>query len=131
MSDHSDNNGIRIFDTFLVSAILFLGFLFCNNSVRSTLEINRIPVPATIAVSDNSAVSGTYFRIQVFQKTWILNKDNFNLLAFNRNPLSESRRAGIKSSNCNILMRDFRKIPQFIFLCHQYPEDAGEPPHLC
>jgi hypothetical protein len=131
MSGINNKNGINYFDAVLVSVILFFGFLIYNNSVRNTVEINRIPVPASIAVSDNIAVFSPYLRIQVFQKIWILNKNNFNLLAFNSNPLSESRRAGIIACRCNILRQDYRKVPQFIFLCYQYPEDAGEPPSLC
>jgi hypothetical protein len=130
MSVQRDNIGIKKIDSIIVIAILFLGFLFYNNSTGSTSELKRTPVPALIAVSDNIAVSSQCLRIQVFQKTWILNKDNFNLLAFNRNPLSESRRAGIKAVHCNILIQDYRKIPIFILLFHQYPDDAGEPPYL-
>lgn len=130
MSGNSDNSGIKIFDTILVSVILFFGFLFYNDSGRSSAEPIRMPAPELISVSDNIAVFSSCLRIQVFQKTWISNKDNFNLLAFNRNPLSESRRAGIKASHCNILRQDYRKIPLFILLFHQYPQDTGEPPHL-
>jgi|GEM_PF-1683605 len=123
---------IRIFsiDSIIVIAILFFGLLIYSNSIRTTTDLNKRPVSTSISVIENNAVFSQVVRVQVFQKTWISNKDNFNLLAFNRNPLSESKKAGIKVSHLKIIRESSHKIPQFILRYHLFPEEMGEQPLL-
>jgi hypothetical protein len=131
MSSGRSNTSVINFGTIIIVAVLFFGFLFYNNSVRSAEGINRNPVTVSLTLSDMSAVFSPCLRIHVFQKTWISNRDNFSLLAFNRNPLSESRKTGIIAGHCKIVLQAYRKIPQFILLYHEYPDDTGEPPLPC
>jgi hypothetical protein len=130
MSDTRENIRIVHFDSIIVIAIVFLGLLVYNNSFKNTTGQNRIPVSTYISVSENYAVCCPCIRLQVFQKTWISNKDNFNLLAFNRNLLSENKKAGIKVSHLQIIRQSSHIIPQFILRYHLFPAEMDEPPHL-
>jgi hypothetical protein len=130
MLDTRENIRSFHFEAIIILAILFFGLLFYNNSFRNTNELKRRPVSTNISVSDNNAVNGPLIRLQVFQKTWILNKDNFNLLAFNRNPLSENKKTGLKVCHLLIISQNSHKIPQFILRYHLFPAEMDEPPHL-
>jgi hypothetical protein len=118
------------FDAIIILAIIFFGLLFYNNSFRNTNELERKPASTYIAVSDNNSITGPCIRLQVFQKTWISNKDNFSLLAFNSNPLSENRKTNLKVYHLLIIRRNSYKIPQFILRYHLFPAEMDEPPHL-
>ena len=118
------------FDAIIILAIVFFGQLFYNNSFSNTNELERKPVSTYIAVSDNNSITAPCLRLQVFQKTWISNKDNFNLLAFNRNPLSENRKTNLKVYHLLIIRQNSYKIPQFILRYHLFPAEMNEPPHL-
>jgi hypothetical protein len=118
------------FEAIIVLAIVFFGLLFYNNSFSSTNEQKKKPVSPYISIRDNIAVSSPCIRLQVFQKTWISNKDNFNLLAFNWNPLYENRKTNLKVCNILIIRQGSHKIPQFILRYHLFPVDMEEPPHL-
>jgi hypothetical protein len=118
------------FDAIIILAIIFFGLLFYNNSFRNTNELERKPASTYIAVSDNNSITGPCIRLQVFQKTWISNKDNFNLLAFNSNPLSENRKTNLKVYHLLIIRQNSYKIPQFILRYHLFPAEMDEPPHL-
>lgn len=122
----------RIFssDLIIVILIFFFGLLICNNSNRITTDLKRNPISSYMSVSENSAISSLCSRFQVFQKTWVLNKDNFNLLAFNRNPLSENKKTGIKVFHLRIIRQNSNKIPQFILRYHLFPSEMDEPPLL-
>jgi hypothetical protein len=128
----STRENIRLvnFDSIIVILILLFGLLVYDNSGKNTAEHNRKPVSIFISVSENTAVSGTFIRLQVFQKTLISNKDNFDILAFNRNPLSENRKATLRVSNLEIKRRSSIKIPQFLLRNHLFPQEADEPPLL-
>ena len=104
--------------------------LIYNNSGGNTVDRSRKPVSNIISVSENTAVSGSFMRLQVFKKTWISNKDNFDILAFNRNPLSENRKATLKVSNLETKRRSSNKIPQFLLQYHLFPPETDEPPLL-
>jgi hypothetical protein len=116
------------FDSIIVILILLFGVLVYNNSGRSIADHSRKPVSNFISVSENTAVSGTFMRLQVFKKTWISNKDNFDILAFNRNSLYESKKATLKVSNLETIRRSSNKIPQFLLRYHLFPAETDEPP---
>jgi hypothetical protein len=118
------------FDAIIILVIVFFGLLFYNNSFRNTNELERKPALTYIAVSDNNSIAGPCIRLQVFQKTWISKKDNFNLLAFNSNPLSENRKTNLKVYHLLIIRQNSYKIPQFILRYHLFPAEMDEPPHL-
>lgn len=118
------------FDSVVVILMLLFGVLVYSNSGKNITNQNRKPVSNIISVSENTAISGTFIRLQVFKKTWISNKDNFDILAFNRNPLSENRKATLKVSNLETKSRSSNKIPQFLLRYHLFPPDTDEPPLL-
>jgi hypothetical protein len=130
MLDTRENIRNFHFDAIIILAIVFFGQLFYNNSFSNTNELERKPVSTYIAVSDNNSITAPCLRLQVFQKTWISNKDNFNLLAFNRNPLSENRKTNLKVYHLLIIRQNSYKIPQFILRYHLFPAEMNEPPHL-
>jgi|SRR5665647_1260835 len=130
MSDTRENIRFVNFDSIIVILILLFGVLIYNNSGGNTVDRSRKPVSNIISVSENTAVSGSFMRLQVFKKTWISNKDNFDILAFNRNPLSENRKATLKVSNLETKRRSSNKIPQFLLQYHLFPPETDEPPLL-
>ena len=117
-------------DAFIVLSMLYVGLLFYSNSVKNTPPLKNNPVTTCIFASGNNAVSSQCIRLQVFQRTWILNKDNFNLLAFNRSPLSLSRKAELKISQFQLIRQSSHKIPQFILRYHLFPVETDEFPSL-
>jgi len=123
---------IRIinFDAVFVILILLFGILIYGNSVRNTIDTGKKPVSSFVAVSENNAISAQFIRFQVFQKTYISNKDHFNILAFNRNPLYESKKASLTVSHLQIIRQSSHKIPQFILRYHLFPSEMDEPPVL-
>jgi hypothetical protein len=118
------------FDSIVVILILLFGLLVYNNSGRSTADHDRKPVSNIILVSENTAINGSFIRLQVFQKTWISNKDNFDILAFNRNPLSENKKAILKVLYLETIRRSSNRIPQFLIRYHLFPAETDEPPLL-
>ena len=118
------------FDAFIVLSILLFGILIYSDSRKTTTDLNRKPVSDYFSLSVNSAVSSSSVRLQLFQKTWVSNKDHFNLLAFNRNPQSESKKTDLKVSHLLIIRQSSNKIPQFILRYHLFPAETDEPPHL-
>jgi hypothetical protein len=127
---HRRNIRVINFDTIFLLLIVFTGLLICNNSLRNGSELNRKPVPANISIVERSAVANPCLRLQVFQKTWILNKDHFDLLAFNRNIISEDKNIDLKVSALQITRHKIHKIPQFILRYHLFPPEKDEPPLL-
>jgi hypothetical protein len=115
------------FDSIIAIAIVFFGLLIYSDSVRNTTGLSRKPVPTYISVNEKCAVFSPYEKLQVFQKTWISNKDHFSLLAFNRNEISENKKTGIRVLHLQIISRSKRDIPQFILRYHLFPEEIDEP----
>lgn len=130
MLNARENIRIIHFDSIIVIAIVFFGLLICSNSVRKTTDFNRKPVSTYISINDNNAVSNPCVRLQVFQKTRISNKDNFDLLAFNRNPLSENKRTDLRILYLKNISQSILKIPQFILFYHHLSGEKDEPQHL-
>ena len=117
-------------DSICVIAIVLFGLLIYSNSEKNTTDFHRKPASTCISIIESNADYSPCIRLQVFQKAWILNRDNFNLLAFNGNQLSENRKTGIKVSHLQIIRQSSHKIPQFILLYHLFPPDKDEPPFL-
>jgi hypothetical protein len=130
MLNTRENIRIVNFDSIILFSVIFFGLFIYINSFRSSAELNRNPVSINLSISQNSAVSGPCLRLQIFQKTWISNKDNFELLAFNRNPLSEDKKTGIRITYLQNIRQNLHRIPQFIFRYHLFPAEMEEPPLL-
>jgi hypothetical protein len=117
-------------DAIIILVIIVFGLLIQNNPVKSVPVHKSSPVSYYIAVSESNAVSNSCLRLQVFQKTWILNKDNYNILAFNRNPFTESQRTGINISHFLALRQNLNMVPQFILRYHLFPVETDAFPDL-
>lgn len=130
MAGARGNIRILSLDSIIVIEILLFGLLIYSNSAKNTNELQRKPASTCISVIENNADYSPCIRLQFYQKTWILNRDNFNLLAFNSNQISENRKTGIKVSHLQIIRQSSHKIPQFILLYHLFPGDTDEPPLL-
>jgi hypothetical protein len=118
------NKAIFHFDTIVVLVILFFAVLVHHNSTGYTASAKRAPVTVIISEKDISAVSTPCQRLQVYQRTWILNKDNFDILAFNRSPLAENSLTGIQVSYFQKIRRSLCKVPQFILRYHLFPLES-------
>jgi hypothetical protein len=129
MLDSRENIRFINFDSIIVLTIVYFCLLIFSNSSKNTTKLNNIPVPAYLSVSESIAVISPCIRLQVYQKTWILNKDNFNLLAFNRNPISESKKTKITVAHLQIIRGCSDKIPLFFIRYHLFP-DEDLPPDL-
>jgi hypothetical protein len=128
----NDRQNIRVFNpaSIIVLLIVFFGLLIFNNFSGSKAGLHRKPVTTYISAIESTAVISSYIKLQIFQKTWISNKDHFNLLAFNRNPLCEDKKAGIKVANLQSIRQSSNRIPQFILRYHLFPAEKDEPPFL-
>lgn len=130
MLNSRENIRIINFDAIIVLSILFLGLLIYGNSVKNITELNRKPVSTYFSSIEKSAVLSPSARLKIFQKIWMSNKDNFNLLAFNWNPFSENLKTGIKVSRLLIIRQSSHKIPQFILRYHLFPLEADDLPYI-
>jgi hypothetical protein len=130
MFRNRENIRIIPIDAILIIAVLVFGLLIHHTPVKSSPVPKSNPVSYYIAVSESNAVSNPFIRLQVFQKTWILNKDNYNILAFNRNPFTESQRTGMNINHFLALRQNLKKIPQFILRYHLFPKESDAFPGL-
>jgi hypothetical protein len=130
MIDKRDNKRIVHLDAFLVVMILFCSLLIYNNSLKVNDGLKNKPVSASLSVSEKTGITTPCIRIKIFQKEWISNKDNFSLLAFNRNPLSENKKAGIKVFRFHIIRQNSQQTPEFILRYHLFPTESDEFPFL-
>lgn len=123
---------IRIINlnTIFLLFFMFIGLTIFNASTRESSASVRIPVPSCVTISQSSAVSSPEVRIQIFQKTWILNKDHFSLLAFNRSPLFEDKKTDIIITSLHDIRQNSDIIAGFIFRCHLFPAETDELQHL-
>ena len=123
---------IRIinYDSLIIILILFFGVLIYNNSDSGKSQLKKNPVSFNISIGESSAISSSCVRLQVLQKSWISNKDNFNYSATSRNQISENKITGLKIILLQTERINSSKIPLFIPGYHLYPSETDEPPHL-
>ncbi len=117
-------------DMIIVLAIVLFGLFVNSNSISNTTRTNNHKSSSYLSASESIAVFTPGIRIQAFQKTWISNKDNFDLLAFNRNPISENRKTCGKISRLQIIRKSSDEIPLFFLRCLLFPPDEDVPPLL-
>lgn len=130
MLEKRDNSRIINLDAILVVFILFFCLLIYNNSLKVNTGLKSKPVSSSLSVCEKNGITTPCIRLKIFQKEWISNKDNFSLLAFNRNALSENKKAGIKVSQFHIIRINSQRIPQFIIRDHLFPSETDEFPFL-
>lgn len=130
MADSRENIRFVNFDSIIVILILLFGLLIYSNSYGNKADKSLKPVTHAIIASENTAIAGSFLRLHVFQKTSVSNKDNFNLLAFNRNTLYVDKRNTLKVSNLESIRQNSNRIPQFLLRYHLFPVETDEPPIL-
>jgi hypothetical protein len=114
----------------IVLAIVFFGLFINSNAISNTTRTTSHKAPNYVSVSEGTVVYSPGIRIHAFQKTCISNKDNFNILAFNMNPIRENRKTCVKVLSLQLIRDSYQKIPQFILSYHLYPPDEDVPPLL-
>jgi hypothetical protein len=130
MLRNRENIRLIPFDAIIILSIVFFGLMIHIDRMKSIPAHKNIPVSVYISVNKDNAVSNPCIRLQVYQKTWILNKDNYNILAFNRNPFSESQRTGINITHFLVLRHSLVRVPQFILRYHLFPGETDAFPDL-
>jgi hypothetical protein len=118
------------FDSVVIILVIFFGLLVYTGSSVNTNETRKKPVETTTSFNEHCALSTPIARLQIYQKTWVSNKDNFNLLAFNRNPLSENKVTNIRVSQLRLLRQSLPGVPQFILRYHLFPREMDDLPLL-
>lgn len=127
MVHNTENRRIFNFDWLPVILVLFLGLL-----IYRSLPENNSPRPKNspvvfISASDQNAVSNSSERLHVYQKTWISNKDNFNILAFNRNPVTENRMTDLKINSLQLKVKKFKGVYLIYFPQHLFSSETDDP----
>jgi hypothetical protein len=110
--------------------ILALGLLTFHEDINKSSVSQRIPVSVFISLDNCMAIPDPGIRLEVFQKIWIINKDHFNLLAFNRNPLSDNKKTNLKIITLQDVRKESNRIPVYIFHHYPFSADKDEPPVL-
>lgn len=125
MLNRSEFNGSGSLYSIIFLMILGFFLLGLNNSSTNRDSIKKT-VPVNNSLVASNAIPASIIKVQFLQKTWIVNKDSFKLLAFNINPLTTSRRTELKISYINKVRQSFLKLPQQIFLYHSSPPEADD-----
>lgn len=107
--------------------MLFLCTGFLNHS-RNKLTMKKPAGEISYQISSEPAVSAYAPRIDVFPKVWIVNNDNFNPLAFNRNQFLMDRKASVILSSLTSLINQIPQIPVIHIDIHNFARGDGEPP---
>ena len=123
---------IRIinYDSIIIILVFFFGVLIYNNSNSDKSALKKNPVSSNILISESSAISSSYIRLQSIQKSLISNKDNFNFSATSRIQISENKKTNLKIIRLQAERISSCNIPLFIPGYHLYPSGTDEPPHL-
>ena len=130
MLNNKENIRIIPVDSFLSLLILFLGLFIFNNTFSNPPERDRNSITTDITVSQNLAVCCSGIQLQLFQKSWICNKDNFRFLSFYLDPVLENRITDLKISLLQNIREKTELIPITIFRCHLYHAEKDELPLL-
>lgn len=130
MLNTRENIRIINLNSIILLLIVFFGLLFSSANLRNSPKRCMDSVPVIQTISQSNAVSSPGIRLQIFKQIWVLNKDNFDLLAFNRNPLSDDKKNILKISLLKNLRQNSFRVPLYIFHCHLFPSEIDEPPHL-
>ncbi len=127
--DVRENTRFVYFDTILLVLVIFFGLAILANS-GNKFESAKKPVACLVRVNDNYAINTPIVRLQVFQKISISNKDNFSLLAFNRNPVAENKKINTRVGQLLLIRQSLSNIPQFISRYHLFPREMDDPHFL-
>jgi hypothetical protein len=130
MFRNRQNSILTNFDAVIIVLIIFLCLMFYTNYSGNVNETRRKPVETSTAFTECCALNAPIERLQVYQKTWISNKDNYSLLAFNRSPLSENKKTDMRVVQLQTIRQGLSPVPQFILRYHIFPREMDDPPLL-
>jgi hypothetical protein len=130
MDRNHENIRIVNFDSVIIILILVIGLLAHSSSFRNNQDTNKKTHATFVSMGEKNAVPESFVRLQVFQKTWISNKDNFNILAFNRSPVAENKKADLKIISLLFIRYKFSESPRLLLMSHIFPPEAEDPLHL-
>ncbi len=130
MLNTRENIRVINFDAIILLTIVVFGFLIYNGTFRTSTEQTRNKHSDYATCSQNDAVFNTGIRLQIFQKTLGSNKDNFNPLAFNRNPLYDDKKTGIIITHLLMIRQNLYRIPLLFLRSHLFPVETDEQPLL-
>jgi hypothetical protein len=126
MFDKHENIRIINFDSIIIVLIIFFGALTTSNSFGNISVADKKPVTASVSLYVNCAEPVSFVRLQVFQKTWISNKDNFNILAFNRSPVTENKKTKLKIFSYLFIRNKFPESPGLFLRPHLFPSESDD-----
>lgn len=126
MTDSSENFRFGNLHTIILLLIICLGLLSLKNSTGDR-NSQKKHAPVSISVNERTAIPTSLFKVQIFQKSWIVNKDSYKLLAFHTNPLISNRKTDIKISYQDNLRQAFVISPQSILRYHLFPPETDDP----
>ncbi len=125
-----ENISFANFDAILVVIVIFFGVLIFANFSGKNIEPLKKPIASLTVVIENYAINPSLARVQIFQKTWVSNKDNFKLLTLSINQLSENRKTNIRVSQLLLIRQSLAFVPQFILRYHLFPREMDDPNFL-
>lgn len=130
MFNNKENIRIINFDSIILLLIIFFGLLIHNGKVSSSVAQNRNPVLTYESTGDKYAVFNPGIQVQILQKIWLLNRDNFQFQVFTGNLLSDDRKTGIIISNLEKPDQNTLRFSSFIFRYCLFPAEKDEFPLL-
>ena len=130
MLDKRENIKILNLDSFFLMLILALGLLIYHNTNNNPFDRNKNSSATEISLNQSSGTFCSGLRLQVFQKTWIYNKDNFKLSSFVKNQFLENKKVDQKISLLQSIRNRIEGIPTPLFQYHLCPTERDELPLL-
>jgi hypothetical protein len=130
MLDRKQNIRIVNLDSIILIVILTLGLLIYHNSYSNHSDREKNSCKTEISIDQSCATIISVIRLQAFQKTWIYDKDFFNLLSFTKNQFIENKQVDQKISLLKNIRNSTERIPISFFQCHLFPTERDELPLL-
>jgi hypothetical protein len=92
MLDRRENIRIISLDSIFLMLILVIGLIIYHNTNNNFSDSNKKSGGTEIFLNQSIGTVGSGLRLQVFQITWIYNKDVFKLLSINKNQFLENKK---------------------------------------
>jgi hypothetical protein len=117
-------------DSVILMMILVLGLLIFQKTDMKSNKSRNIPVQRETLLTQNNATICAGVHLQFLRQTWISNKDKFKLLAFDKVQILENKKVDQKIELFENALNNSLTIPNFIILCHLFPQEKDEIPVL-
>jgi hypothetical protein len=130
MSDRRENIKTVNLDSIFLMLILVIGLIIYHDTNNNSSASNEKSSASEIFKNQSIGLFCAGLRLQVFQKTWIYNKDVFKLLSIYNYQFLESK----KTEQIITLLRNIRnkteKIQPSFIRYHLFPVERDEFPIL-